>query len=82
MQTKRTDPPGSHAGDLNYVYGELRKGVGHELVTDANALELADMAARDGHSILAQELREWQAPCDTGSGDSAKVDPSSGPATP
>lgn len=71
---QRSDHPGSHAGDLQYVYGQLRKGLGHELVTDANALELAAMAARDGHTILEQELREWQAPCDSGDGDSAKVE--------
>jgi hypothetical protein len=29
---------------------------------------LIERADRDGHTVLAQELREWQAPCAPSSG--------------
>ncbi|OWQ93804.1 hypothetical protein CDN99_05040 [Roseateles aquatilis] len=51
------------ADDLDSIYGQLVKGVGHEFVTDANVDELASRAEQDGHPILATELREWKAPC-------------------
>lgn len=51
------------ADDLDSVYGQLVKGVGHEFVTDRNVDELARRAEEDGHPILATELREWKAPC-------------------
>ncbi len=51
------------ADDLDSVYGQLVKGVGHEFVTDQNVDELARRAEEDGHPILATELREWKAPC-------------------
>ncbi|OWQ46110.1 hypothetical protein CDL60_16010 [Roseateles noduli] len=51
------------ADDLDSVYGQLVKGVGHEYVTEGNADELARRAEADGHPILATELREWKAPC-------------------
>ncbi|ALV05642.1 hypothetical protein [Roseateles depolymerans] len=56
-------PTHGSATDIDYVYQQLVKGVGRELVTDANAQELAERADQDGHTILATELREWQAPC-------------------
>lgn len=49
--------------DLDEVYGQLVKGFGHELVTEANADALAQRAEQDGHTVLAAELREWKAPC-------------------
>ena len=51
------------ADDLDSVYGQLVKGVGHEFVTEDNVDELARRAEADGHPILATELREWKAPC-------------------
>jgi hypothetical protein len=45
------------------IYQQLRRGLGHEHVTDDNVFALIERAERDGHSILATELREWQAPC-------------------
>ncbi|WP_343638587.1 hypothetical protein [Roseateles sp.] len=54
---------GIDADDLDSVYGQLVKGVGHEFVTDANVDELARRAEQDGHPILATELREWKASC-------------------
>ncbi len=51
------------ADDLDSVYGQLVKGVGHEFVTESNVDELAARAEKDGHPILATELREWKAPC-------------------
>jgi hypothetical protein len=56
-------PANGNTGDIDHVYQQLVKGVGRELVTDANAEELARRAEQDGHTILATELREWQAPC-------------------
>jgi hypothetical protein len=53
--------------DLQAIYRLLKKGLGHERVNDANVFALIDMASRDGHTVLAQELREWQAPCSDGS---------------
>lgn len=58
--TSDTDVDGD---DLDSVYGQLVKGVGHEFVTDRNVDELARRAEQDGHPILATELREWKAPC-------------------
>lgn len=49
--------------EIDHVYRELRKGLGHELVTDANVKPLIERAEADGHQLLAQELREWQSPC-------------------
>ncbi|MBO9689890.1 MAG: hypothetical protein J7598_25080 [Mitsuaria chitosanitabida] len=54
---------GVDAEDLDSIYGQLVKGVGHEFVTDANVDALARRAEQDGHPILATELREWKAPC-------------------
>lgn len=54
---------GIDADDLDSVYGQLVKGVGHEFVNDRNVDELARRAEEDGHPILATELREWKAPC-------------------
>ena len=54
--------------DIDNVYRQLRQGLGHELVNDDNVFELIRRAEQDGHPVLAQELREWQAPCD-GSSD-------------
>lgn len=45
------------------IYQLLRKGLGHERVTDDNVAALIRRAESDGHTILATELREWQAPC-------------------
>jgi len=52
-----------NADDLDSVYGQLVKGVGHEFVTEGNVDELARRAEKDGHPILATELKEWKAPC-------------------
>jgi hypothetical protein len=48
---------------IDEIYAQLKRGLGHEHVTDANVLELIRMAQVDGHTVLAEELREWQAPC-------------------
>lgn len=58
-----TSDAGIDADDLDSVYGQLVKGVGHEFVNERNADELARRAEQDGHPILATELREWKAPC-------------------
>lgn len=50
-------------GDVEAIYRQLRKGLGHELVTDANVFALIDIARQRGDSLLEQELREWQSPC-------------------
>jgi hypothetical protein len=45
------------------IYRQLKLGLGHELVNDANVFELIALAQADGHQLLETELREWQAPC-------------------
>ncbi len=52
-----------HAQDIEDVYRKLLKGLGHELVTEENVDALIRRAEGDGHSVLAEELREWRAPC-------------------
>jgi hypothetical protein len=52
--------------EVEDVYRLLCKGLGHERVTDDNVWALIRRAEQDGHTILATELREWQAPCGTG----------------
>jgi hypothetical protein len=54
---------GTADADIDEVYQALRRGVGRELVTDANVQALIRRAQAEGHPILAEELREWQAPC-------------------
>ncbi len=68
MQSTRADsvpttPAGVDAGNLDSVYQALLSGVGHELVTEANVGELMRRATDDNHPVLADELREWRAPC-------------------
>jgi hypothetical protein len=58
-----TTPADTDACDLDSVYQALLKGVGHELVTEANVTALIERAEADRHPVLAAELREWRAPC-------------------
>lgn len=51
------------ASDPKHIYRQLKIGLGHELVNDANVMALIDLARRDGHQLLEQELREWHRPC-------------------
>lgn len=48
---------------IDEIYARLTRGVGRELVNDDNVFALIERAERDRHTILATELREWQAPC-------------------
>jgi hypothetical protein len=48
---------------INEIYAQLVRGFGHQHVDDDNVFALIAQAERDGHQILATELREWQAPC-------------------
>jgi hypothetical protein len=52
-----------HSTDPQHIYRQLKLGLGHELVTDANVFDLIALAETDGNRLLATELREWQAPC-------------------
>jgi hypothetical protein len=61
------DHPSNTSDDLLEIYRQLKRGVGHEHVTDGNVFELIALAQRDGHMLLEQQLREWQAPCSDGS---------------
>lgn len=46
------------------IYERLsRRGEAREAVTEQNVADLIKLADRDGHTILAQELREWRANC-------------------
>ncbi|MBA2723165.1 MAG: hypothetical protein H0U56_09795 [Methylibium sp.] len=53
--------------DIDAIYRQLKKGLGHEKVNDDNVFALIDRAALNGHKQLETELREWQAPCSDGS---------------
>jgi len=55
--------PQNNSTDPQHIYRQLKLGLGHELVTDANVFELMALAEGDGNQLLATELREWQAPC-------------------
>ena len=52
-----------HAQEIEDIYRQLVKGLGHELVTDDNVHALIRRAEMDGHTVLATELQEWQSPC-------------------
>src|SRR5687768_4081295 len=47
-----------HAQEIEDIYRQLEKGLGHELVNDDNVHALIRRAEQDGHTVLAQELRE------------------------
>ena len=53
----------SSGNSVDDVYAQLVKGLGHELVNDDNVEALIKLAEQDKHTVLATELREWQAPC-------------------
>lgn len=69
-QTVPTTSADTDASDIDSVYQSLLKGVGHELVTDANVEELIRRADADKHPVLAAELREWR----SASGPEANID--------
>ena len=48
---------------IDQIYEKLTQGLGHEFVNDDNVFALVERAERDRHTVLAQELREWQSPC-------------------
>lgn len=52
------------AQEIEDIYRALTRGLGHERVNDDNVFELIRRAEQDGRTVLAQELREWQAPCE------------------
>ena len=54
--------PQNNSTDPQHIYRQLKLGIGHELVNDANVFELIALAQSDGNQLLATELREWQAP--------------------
>ena len=43
------------------IYARLQRGEAREEVTEANVSTLMKLAARDGHTVLQEELREWKA---------------------
>lgn len=55
--------PDSATPEIQHIYRQLTKGLGHELVNDDNVFALIDLAKHHGHELLARELKEWQAPC-------------------
>lgn len=54
---------GAFDPEIDDVYQALRRGGGRERVNDDNVDALIRRAQAEGHSVLAEELREWQAPC-------------------
>ncbi|MCC7059899.1 MAG: hypothetical protein IT508_06665 [Burkholderiaceae bacterium] len=77
MSSSRSVPYPPH---IEEIYRQLKRGLGHQLVTDENAEELIRRAERDGQAVLAQELREWKFPCKPDDLDGAA--PASGSAGP
>ena len=57
-----TQMPGP-MNDLDEIYRQLKRGVGHEHVNDENVGALIERADLDGNQLIAQELREWRSPC-------------------
>jgi len=51
------------AQEIEDIYRDLTRGLGHERVDDGNVFDLIRRAEEDGRKVLAQELREWQSPC-------------------
>jgi len=51
------------AQEVEDIYRALTRGRGHERVNDDNVFDLIRRAEEDGRMVLAQELREWQSPC-------------------
>lgn len=51
------------AQEIEDIYRALIRGLGHERVNDDNVFDLIRRAEEDGRKVLAQELREWQSPC-------------------
>lgn len=51
---------------IDEIYAQLTRGLAHERVNDDNVFALIERAERDGHTVLATELREWQSPCGGG----------------
>ncbi len=47
--------------DILDIYERLKAGEGRESVNERNAGLLMWLAARDGHTVLQEELREWKA---------------------
>lgn len=54
--------------DPREIYAQLKRGIGHQHVTDDNVDELIAMAREYGDGELEAQLREWQAPCSAHSG--------------
>ena len=67
MQQPDADRTPATPRDLNEVYRQLKRGVGHEWVHDDNVFALIDIAVQDGNRQIETLLREWQAPCSDGS---------------
>ena len=56
-QPAATDP------EAEAIFRQLKLGLGHELVTDANVDAVLEVARRHGHVLIEQELHEWRSPC-------------------
>jgi len=54
--------PLDHSTDPQFIFRQLKLGLGHELVNDENVTELIALAQRDGHTLIEKELREWHKP--------------------
>lgn len=62
MQKPKPNGP-DRQEDLDEIYRQLKRGLGHQHVTDDNVSALIERAELDGNALIAQELREWQNPC-------------------
>ena len=53
-----TDPSTTSQTDVEAIYRQLKKGLGHELVNDANVFELIELVQSRGDRLLEVELRQ------------------------
>ena len=69
------------AQEVEEIYRALTRGLGHERVNDDNVFALIRRADEDGREVLAQELREWQSPCNPDAPSTIASTPASGSGT-
>ena len=66
--------PADAPTDPDSILRLLKRGLGHELVSEDNVGELIQLAVQHGHPLIEQELREWH----TGCGGAAAGSPGTG----
>ena len=55
--------PADARTDPDSIFRLLKRGLGHELVSQDNVDQLIELAVAHGHRLIEQELREWHTGC-------------------